>query len=69
MWEASLPVGQLLVVQEDSAVGWMTKESSINFWQGKSFLSFSELPGHPVSCLVCAQSKLAGPGSKSLISV
>jgi len=50
-------------------VGWMTKESSINFWQGKSFLSFSELPGHAASCLVCAEAKLAEPGSKPLISV
>jgi len=65
MWEASV----LVAVQEGSAVGWMTKESSINFWQGKSFLSFSEVAGHPASCLVCAQGKLTGPGSKSLISV
>jgi hypothetical protein len=36
MWEASVLV-QLLALQEGSAVGWMTKESSINFRQGKSF--------------------------------
>jgi hypothetical protein len=41
MWEASVLVGQLLAVQEGSAVGWITKESFINFRQGKSFLSSS----------------------------
>jgi hypothetical protein len=64
-WEA--PV--LIAVQEGNAVGWMTKESSINFWQEKGFLSSSKLPGHPASCSVCAQGKLTGPGSKPLISV
>jgi hypothetical protein len=37
MWEAAELVGQLLALQEGSAVGWMTKESSITFWQGKVF--------------------------------
>lgn len=36
MWEACVLV-QLLALQEDSAVGWITKESSINLWQGKAF--------------------------------
>jgi hypothetical protein len=44
MWEASVLVGQLLTLQEGNAVGWMTKESSINFSQGKSFLSSSKHP-------------------------
>jgi hypothetical protein len=44
MWEASVPVGQLLALQEGNAVGWMTMESSINFRQGKSFLSCSKHP-------------------------
>jgi hypothetical protein len=38
MWEASVLVGQLLALQEGSALAWMAKESSINFRQGKSFL-------------------------------
>jgi hypothetical protein len=44
MWEACVLVGQLLALQEGNAVGWMTKESSINFRQGKSFLSSSKHP-------------------------
>jgi hypothetical protein len=37
MWKASVPVGQLLVLQEGGAVGWMMKELSITFWQGRAF--------------------------------
>jgi hypothetical protein len=37
MWEASVLVGELHALQEGSAVGWMAKESSINFWQGRVF--------------------------------
>jgi hypothetical protein len=44
IWEASVFVGQLLALQEGSAVGWMTKESSISLRQGKSFLSSSKHP-------------------------
>jgi hypothetical protein len=44
MWEAPVLVGQLLALQEGSAVGWMTKESSISFRQGKSVLSSSKHP-------------------------
>jgi len=40
MWEASVMVGQLLAVQAYSAVGWMTKESSISFWQEGVFFRF-----------------------------
>jgi hypothetical protein len=44
MWEASVLVGQLLALQAGSSVGWITKESSISFRQGKNFLSLSEHP-------------------------
>ena len=44
MCEAAVLVGQLLALQEGSAVGWMTKESSINVRQGKSFVSSSNHP-------------------------
>jgi hypothetical protein len=37
MWAAAVLVGQLLALQEGSAVGWMTKESSIN----SNFLSLN----------------------------
>jgi hypothetical protein len=40
IWDASVPVGQLLALHEDSAVGWMTKESFINFSQRKVSLIF-----------------------------
>jgi hypothetical protein len=42
MWEACVLVVQLFALQEGSAVGCMTKESSIIFWQGKH--SSSEHP-------------------------
>jgi len=32
MWEASVLVEQLLALQESLAMGWKTKESSIDFW-------------------------------------
>jgi len=35
MLEESVLVEQLPALQEDSAVSWMTKESSINLWLGK----------------------------------
>jgi hypothetical protein len=41
MWEDFVLVGQLLAVQAYSAVGWMTKESSISFWQGGVLSSVS----------------------------
>jgi len=37
MWKDSVLVGQLFAVQVYSAVGCMTKESSISFWQGGVF--------------------------------
>jgi hypothetical protein len=42
--EASVLVGQLLALQEGSAVGWMTKGSSIGFRQGKIFLLCAKHP-------------------------
>jgi hypothetical protein len=38
-FSTSVFVGQLLALEEGNAVGWITTESSINFRQGKSFLS------------------------------
>jgi hypothetical protein len=73
MWEASVHVRQLLALQGGSAVGWVTKESSINFRQGKSFLHTESIQttseASPTSCSICAQGKVAGPGNKPLISV
>jgi hypothetical protein len=46
MCDASVLVGQLLALQEGSAVGWMTKESSIKFWHVRSFLSSSKYPNN-----------------------
>jgi hypothetical protein len=37
MWEGYVLVGQLLALQDGSAVGWIIKQSSINFWQAKAF--------------------------------
>jgi hypothetical protein len=34
MWKPTV-AGKLFVLHEDSVVGWMMKESSINYWQGK----------------------------------
>jgi hypothetical protein len=47
MWKASVLIEQLLALQEGSAVAWVTKETSVNFWQGKIFLSSSEHPDNP----------------------
>jgi hypothetical protein len=73
IWEASVLVGQLLDLQGGSAVGWVAKELSINFKQGKSFLLSSKHPDNseasPASYSVRALRKVAGPGSKPPISV
>jgi hypothetical protein len=37
IWEASILGGHLLALQERNDVAWMTKASSISFWQGKVF--------------------------------
>jgi hypothetical protein len=39
MWEASEPVAQLLALQGDSAVGWI----SIRSWQGKVFFQLQNI--------------------------
>jgi hypothetical protein len=44
MAEGPVFFGQLLALQGDGTVGWMTKELSINMRQGKSFLSSSKHP-------------------------
>jgi hypothetical protein len=60
---ASVLVGHLLALQEGNAVGLMTKESSINFRQGKSF---SHLPNIQTASeasptySVCAEVKWLG---------
>jgi hypothetical protein len=72
MWKSTV-VGNLFVLHEGSVVGWMMKESSINYWQGKvvshlqSIQTTSEASSDSYS--LCTQGKVAGPGSKSLISV
>jgi hypothetical protein len=43
MWEAFLLAGQLLGLQEGKTVGWMTKEPSINFRQGKVFFHLQSI--------------------------
>jgi len=57
MWEASVLVGQLLALQEGIAVGWMTKESSISFWQGRVFCHLQSIQtisdSRPISYSVC----------------
>ena len=40
IWDSSVLVAQLLALQEGRAVGWMNKESSINFGQGNFVLMF-----------------------------
>jgi hypothetical protein len=73
MWEASVHVGQLLASQEGSAVCCMTKEFSINFWQGKVFSHLQSIQttseASPASYSVHTQRKVAGPGRKPLICV
>jgi hypothetical protein len=51
MWEASVFLGQLLALQEGNDVGWMTKETSISFRQGQSFVLSSNNPGGQPSLL------------------
>jgi hypothetical protein len=73
MWEASVLVGHLLALQEGSAVGWMTKESSLNIRQGK-ILSHPQIiqkisEASPASYTVHAQGKMAGPRSKLHLSL
>ena len=64
-WEASVPDGQLLALQEGSAVVWMAKQSSINFWHGKALSHLQGIQTTSKASLasysVHAQSKAAGP--------
>jgi len=57
MWETSVLVGQLLALQEGIAVGWLTKESSISFWQGRVFCHLQSIhtisDSRPISYSVC----------------
>ena len=74
VWEASVPVGQLLALQEISDVGWCDEGIIHHFLAVKSFLSSSKhsdkLQGQPshASCSVCIHGKVAGSGRKPLIS-
>jgi hypothetical protein len=47
MWNTSVFVEHMHALQEDSAVGWMTKESLINFWQGKFFFHLQSIQTSP----------------------
>jgi hypothetical protein len=72
MCEASILVEQLLALQEGKVVGSMTKKSSINFRQGNVFCHRQSIQttseASPAFYSVCAQDKVAEPGSKPLIS-
>jgi len=68
MLEDSVLVGQLRVLQEDSAVSWMTDESSISLWLGKVFCHlqrFQMSEASPASNLVRTEVRAAGQGSKT----
>jgi hypothetical protein len=73
MWQASPLVGQLLALQESSAVVWMTKESSINFREGKtsSYLQSTRATSEasPASYSVHAEGKVAEAVSTPHISL
>jgi hypothetical protein len=73
MWKSTV-VGKMFVLHEGSIVGWMKKESFINYWQEKvvchlqSIQTTSEAKSDSYS--LCTKDKVAaGPGRKSLISV
>jgi hypothetical protein len=71
--EVSALVWQLVALQEGSAVGWMTKESSISFWKGKVFFHLrciqTTFEASSASYSVHTQGIATGTGSKPLISV
>jgi hypothetical protein len=69
MWESSVLAGHLLALQESSAVGLMTKESSINFWQGIVLCNLQSTQTTAEASPVHSQGKPAGPGNKPPISV
>jgi len=63
--EGSVLVGQLLALQGGSAIGWMTKEISINFWQKKVFCHLQGIQtkseATPAASSFHAQGKMSGP--------
>ena len=61
--KASIFVGHLLALQESSAMDWVTKELSINFWKVKIFSYFQSIRTTTGSYPVRTQGKVAGPGS------
>lgn len=70
IWDASVLVGQLLALHEDSAVGWMTKESFNNFSQGKVFSYLQNIQttseASPDSCSAHTQGKQLGQEANHL---
>jgi hypothetical protein len=72
IWETPVLVGQLLALQEGSAVGWMTMESLINFCQEKCFscLQIIQTTSKVIPTLPpIAQGKAARSGSQPLFSI
>jgi len=69
MWESSVLAGHLLALQENSTVGLMTKESSINFWQEIVVCNLQSTQTTSEASPVHSKGKVAGPGNKPLISV
>jgi hypothetical protein len=68
MFEDSALLGQLPVLQEDSAVSWMTEESSINLWLGKVLCHlqrFQMSEASPALNLVSTEVRQAGQGRKT----
>jgi hypothetical protein len=68
MLETSVLVEQLPALQEDSAVSWMTKESSVNLWLEKVFCHlqrFQMSKPSPAVYLVPTEGGVAGPGSNT----
>lgn len=64
IWDASVLVGQLFALHEDSAVGWMTKELFVNFSHGRVFSYLQNIHTHyeasPDSYSVHTQGKQLG---------
>jgi hypothetical protein len=69
MWEASVLAEHLLNLLECSAVGSMTKESSINFWQGIVVCYLQSIQTASEASPVHSKGKMTGPGIKPLTSV
>jgi len=68
MWEACVIFWQLLALQEDSAVGWITKKSPANFWQWKTYLFKASRPPlrlvqPPIQCVY----RISGWARKQLL--